>query len=249
MRLKTIIIPSILLTTFIILFMSLSSAQVQTLGIFKTDSCVNLRQVCQNCTYVNITSVIFPDSTIAVGQVIMDSDGIGYNFTFCNNSQNGEYIVNGIGDIDGINTLWAYNYFVNPLGKIFTNAEAILYTIIFFIAFILFILCGAGGLFMPSGNKKDEMTGYIIAVENMKYLKILLLSFSYIMLTLMVYFGWMISFGYLSMPFLGNLFNFAFYGLLILMLPLFIIGVFVIISNAIRDSKISEMLSRGLKVR
>ena len=93
------------------------------------------------------------------------------------------------------------------------------------------------------------MTGYIFAVSNMKYVKMFLLAISYLFLVLIVYFGYIISYGYLDMDFLGNLFYFAFYTMIVLILPLFIIGVYVIISNLIRDSAVAEMLSRGLHVK
>jgi hypothetical protein len=240
-----------ILILFLLIILPLCSAEIQSLPHpVKVESCVNLPQSYANSTWQNITTIQQPDETITVLNTEMQSLGGGYyNFTYCNTTQNGEYIVNGIGDIDGTAVIWNYKFTVNPLGKIFTNQQAILYFIVFLISFILFVLCAVFGISAPSGNNRDAMTGYIFAVSNMKYVKIFLLALSYLLLMLIVYFGYIISYGYLDLDFLGNLFYFAFYVMVIATFPLFIIGVYVVIANAIRDSKVSEMLQRGLTVR
>ena len=242
---------SVYLFFFILFLLPLATAEVQTLPHpVKTLSCVNLPQIYANSTFQNITTIQLPDETVMTIQDKMTNSGGGYfNYTFCNTTQNGEYIVNGIGDIDGTTTTWNYQFTVNPLGKVFTSQQATLYTLIFVIAMILFLICVGFGIYAPSGNSRDEMTGYIFAVSNMKYVKMFLLAISYLFLVLIVYFGYIISYGYLDMDFLGNLFYFAFYTMIVLILPLFIIGVYVIISNLIRDSAVAEMLSRGLHVK
>lgn len=242
-----------LLFLFIFSFIFLApliSAEEQTLGAFKTDSCVTLKQTCGNCTFVNLSISIPPNqTTFLTNQPMTNSAPSLYTYVFCNTSINGEYIYDTYSNPNGILTASPVNFIINPLGKILTNSQAILYFLIFIISFILFMICIIFGIYVPSGNKRDEMTGYILAVNNMKYVKIFMFAISYLLLTLMTYFGWMVSFGYLDMDFLGTLFNFSFYFLIILMLPLFIVGVFVLIANAVRDSKVGEALTRGLRFR
>jgi len=236
---------------FFILFLPLASAEVQILPHpVKTHSCVNLPQIYANSTFQNITTIQRPDESVLTIQSSMTSNGGGYfNYTFCNTTQNGEYIVNGIGDIDGTSTTWNYQFTVNPLGMVFTAQQATLYTLIFVIAMVLFLICVGFGIYAPDSNKRDEMTGYIFAVSNLKYVKMFLLAISYLLLMLIVYFGYIISYGYLDLDFLGSLFQFAFYTLVVLILPLFIIGTYLLISNMVHDHKIGEMLSRGLHVK
>jgi magnesium-transporting ATPase (P-type) len=181
--------------------------------------------------------------------VSMEKHGTVYNYSFCNSTQNGQYIVNGIGDVDGIQTAFAYDFIVNPLGKTFTSSQAVMYCLIFVISFVLFLICLIAGIYTPSGNKTDEMTGYVLAVSNLKYIKILMFCFSYLLLVLMTYFGWMVSYGYLDMDFLGNLFNFAFWTLVIMLLPLFIVGSYVLVANLIKDSQVADTLQRGIRSR
>ena len=235
----------------LILLLPLTVAEIQSLPHpVKTEQCVNLPQIYANSSWQNLTAIQQPDETIIVLNTGMQSLGGGYfNYTYCNNSQNGEYIVNGIGDVDGTATTWNYKYTVNPLGKIFTSQQALLYIAIFVIAFLLFLLCAGLGFYAPSGNNRDQMTGYILAVSNMKYVKMFMMSISYLLLMLIVYFGYIISYGYLDLDFLGSLFYFAFYTMVVLILPAFIVGTYFVIANWVRDSKVSDMLSRGLTVQ
>jgi hypothetical protein len=226
-----------------------TASTMQSLPPQKQYDPVIIWQSCDNSTYSNISSVKNGAITLSGSQVMVEIENDYYEYQFNTTETLGTYIVNGYCNENGVMTSWAYSFEVNPLGKIFTSAQATLYILVFIVAFVLFLVCIIGGIFLPSNDKRDEMTGYVIAVSNMKYLKILLLCFGYIMLTLMVYFAWMICYGYLDLDFLGNLFKFGFYTLLVLILPLFIIGCYVLISNMVRDSRLSEMLSRGLHVK
>ncbi len=107
------IILTILLGMFLI---SLVAAEVQTLGTFKRYECVGLIQTCSNCTYNNISNVIYPDSSVALSENVMTKVNTNYNYTFCNTSELGEYIVNGFGNPDGEKTTWNYNLFITETG-------------------------------------------------------------------------------------------------------------------------------------
>jgi hypothetical protein len=106
---------------FLLVFVSLLligfvSAEVQSLGTFKQNQCVNVIQTCSNCTYANISSIVAPDSTEVLGLSSMTKVGTKYNKTFCSTSSIGTYIVNGYADVDGVNTVWAYDFEVTPSG-------------------------------------------------------------------------------------------------------------------------------------
>ena len=112
----------ILLTLVLGIFLlSFASAEIQTLGTFKQDNSISLIQICASCTFNNITSVNNPNSFQIVGEQVMTKVGSVYNFTLSsgNTSVLGEYIVNGIGDLDGTNTIWTYNFFITADGKPF----------------------------------------------------------------------------------------------------------------------------------
>lgn len=104
--------------TFSILILPLMFAEVETLGTFKVNDCVNLIQTCGNCTYSNISNVLDPDSSTVLSQSVMTKSGNLYNKTFCSTSKVGTYIVNGYSDVDGQVTIWAYDFDITPTGDI-----------------------------------------------------------------------------------------------------------------------------------
>lgn len=92
-------------------------ATIETLGTFRQGNPVDLIQVCGNCSYVNITSIKVPNSTTILTNVIMTKDGSRFNYTFYDSWQLGRYIVSGIGDDDGIPTVFSYDFYINPTGE------------------------------------------------------------------------------------------------------------------------------------
>ena len=98
-------------------FLSLASASIENLGTVQQYDCIVLKQTCDDCSYNNITSVSFPNRTtdaLSI-EVEMTKDGTEYNYTFCNTSALGTYIVNGKGDTDGRDT-WNYKFNVTTTG-------------------------------------------------------------------------------------------------------------------------------------
>jgi len=92
-------------------------AEVQTLGTFKQWDAIDLVQVCSNCSYNNITTVRYPNNTVAISDVVMAKNGTEYNYRFHLTRENGRYIVNGFGDLDGVSTAWNYDFYINPAGR------------------------------------------------------------------------------------------------------------------------------------
>lgn len=108
------IIIALIIGVFLV---SLASAEVQTIGTFKQNTCVELLQTCGNCTYSNITSIQYPIGSMAAAQFSMSKIGTKYNYTYCSTDQLGVYVVNGVSDVDGIPTVWAYDFKVTPSGS------------------------------------------------------------------------------------------------------------------------------------
>lgn len=233
----------------LILLIGIVSAQAQGLGISKLNNCVAVLQSCSNCTTCTISNIVLPDKTkLDINLVMETSDSLNYNYTFCQATQTGQYIVNGYCDIDGINTPFPYDFEVTATGQDMSTSKGILYVVVFFLSILIFIGLIIGGIKIPSNNNSDEMTGFVIAVSNLKYLKFFCIALSYLFLIFIMYLSWMISFAYLDMNFVSGIFQFLFYFLLICLIVLFPLSIFIVISNLIRDKKIAEMLSRGLKV-
>lgn len=97
----------IFLTVLISLPLVLS--QVENIGIYNQGDCVILPQVCANCTSVNITQILYPNSTNALDtEVKMNRQDSKFTYEFCQTNFIGEYIITGIGDIDGVEEVFSY---------------------------------------------------------------------------------------------------------------------------------------------
>ena len=236
---------------FIFLFLvQFTSAEIQTLGTFKQGNCITLIQTCGNCTYSNITQVVYPNNTQALGQVEMTKIDSQYNYSnFCSTDISGQYIVNGVSDVDGYNTAWAYDFFITPSGAGFDSSKATTYFLIFIFSILVFAGLLFLGLKLPGDNKRDEMTGYIIALSNIKYLKIVFLGLAYLVALFISYFAWNISYNYLDMAFMTTIFRFISTTLTILVLPMFILLAWISIANLVRDNKIGDMITKGVRMR
>jgi hypothetical protein len=129
---------------------------IQSLPPVKQYDCVILKQICGTCSYINISSVSYPNSSQAMGQAIMVPNGNEYDYNFCNTTALGRYIVNGFGDPSGTKETWAYDFQVTTTGN---NNN---YAIPLFLglgAFILLIFA-----FVLKNNYLGFMTGTLFII-------------------------------------------------------------------------------------
>jgi hypothetical protein len=218
-------------------------------GTFKLNSIVNLNIQCQNSSYLNISTIFTNQNTYIYSDISTTKSRSNYNYLFINSSELNTYYVNYHCDLNGIDTPADSYFIVTATGSNLDSAKALTYILIFIISFLIFAGLLIAGIAIPVSNKADELTGYVLAVSNLKYFKLLCLAFAYLTLMFLAYFSWNVSYAYLDMDFMTSIFHFIFIALLSCLLPLFILGVYLTIANAIRDSKISDMLSKGLHVK
>ena len=131
----------ILLTLILgMFFLSFASAEIQTLGSFQQGKNINLIQTCATCTFNNITSVLDPNSNEVIGNFPMTRTVSVYNFTLTSENATllGKYIVNGIGDLDGTNTIWNYDFDLTADGKPFQKFPNQFAVILFALILIIF---------------------------------------------------------------------------------------------------------------
>lgn len=105
----------LILFLMIIFSLQLISSSQSSIGTYEIGSCIDLPQTCSNCTFNNITTIIRPNGTDEINNV-MTKDETHYNYTYCNTETLGNYFVNGIGDDDGITTVWVYSFEVTTTG-------------------------------------------------------------------------------------------------------------------------------------
>lgn len=119
-------------------------------GDVKQNDPIVLTQYCDTCTYVNVTSIKFPDSTLKLLNASMTRSGVDFFYTYSNTSVLGDYIYNVCGDKDGTFQCEEICYVVNAAGVSQSEAQGLAS-----IAFIV-LMMGLTVLFGWMGFKFSE---------------------------------------------------------------------------------------------
>ena len=120
----------------VILFLNAASA-VLTMPPQKVNTCVSIPQVCSTCTYVNLSSIKLPDSSVVIINSNMGKNGVNYNYTFCGTSALGTYTVTTCGDKDGIFQCAVYNFEVTPAGGPESNTTLFIMLIVIAVSLLI----------------------------------------------------------------------------------------------------------------
>ena len=231
---------------FIGIFIISFASSIECFQTFKQGSEINLIQKCPSCSYVNITSITYPNGTIFLNDE-MTKAGINFNFTLPDSSQLGKIIYGTIGDKNGASPP---NYEdlcidITQTGFKINTAKAILYSVM--LAFLLFIF----GLLMwalfqiPRDIKDDE--GFVINVSKLEYLRPIVKGLAWIVLTSITFIIANIAIAYLSTGLMGS-FLFLIYQLMMLsnlvIIPLMIIQM---IQRITLSKEMLGLIERGVK--
>ena len=144
MKGRKVLILILICIVFILSILPVISAPQTYLGTFESGSCIELIQLCGDCTYNNITSIQYPNETKIILDVGMTRRGIEYNYTYCFPDLNGRYNINGVGDLSGEDTVWAYTLLLTPNGDEPTTPKLLLQFGLIFILTIFLILTIVG---------------------------------------------------------------------------------------------------------
>lgn len=216
-------------------------------GTYKQDSDINLIQICDNCTFVNITSVLFPNGSVAVSNVEMTKDGTYYNFTLDSNFTNtiGEYTVTGLGDLDGDNTIWTYNFIITTTGFLLTESISMIYFILMFGVFGVFLLTLWGAIVLPMKNPRGGLDE-IVDVSILKYFKLSLMFLSYALFMWLINLLLTLSNNFIILSQYLGFFTMTFVILRSFIWPLFVIMWVTFTFLAWKDLQLIKFLERGL---
>jgi len=222
-------------------------AAQDSLGVYGQNDCVDLLQICGTCTYNNVTSIVLPNSTRNIIDVEMTRRGAEYNFTFCNTQVLGDYLVNGVGDLDGTANAWAYDFSVTTTGKEFTQQKSTFYVGSLIVLCFLFVISLLGFGALPGGKfTEEDNSGEIISINSLRHFKLIFAGISWGLLTMISYLIWNISVAYLETGLLAGIFQTIF----ILLMIVAIIGLPVIFAytlwSIVNDIAIKKMIDRGI---
>ncbi len=186
---------------------------------------------------------------VAVGTMEFNSNNhqYQYNLTIGNTSRLGLYEYCISASDSGLNKTECFNYEVTLTGDKPTTAQSNIYWVIAFVSIILFLLSLTGAILIPYGNKKNEQ-GYIVQMNDLKYIKLLLWFITYLILTF-------ITFAFSNISQVANwdvayrFLNFLFISLISFMLPVFILLIVFSFIRFWEDKKTKQLLNRNLGIR
>jgi hypothetical protein len=126
----------LLILVFLVSFVS--SQSLDNLGSFEVNKEVRITQTCYDANYINISSITFPDSTIAESNIEMAYVGSGeFYYDFNQTSELGRYDVRGISD--GCTNTFATYFLITTNGK--DPPEGIV-IVIFTLIFVMLVAFG-----------------------------------------------------------------------------------------------------------
>ena len=241
---------------FVFLFLiGIVSASAPTLGVFKQNSVVELKQTCvingTFCDSCNISSVDYPNGTIIISDVGMTKRNGDFNFTLNSTNTNliGQYRVNGFCDFGAdVRKTWVYYFDVTFNGIRNTTSQSIIYIITFLGLLFLFSILIFSFFNIPTEARRDD-EGFMMGINYWKYVKWGLGLFSYFTLIWIVNILVLITNNFLPLGTATIFFRMIYFFLITALLPLAPIVFYIFIFNVVRDREIRQALERGIRIR
>lgn len=119
----------VMLFTFLFMFSFVSAESIGQRQDADVDEPYIISQPCATCTYVNIS--VFNKNGVVLDNVAMTNKGSTWTYTFTPN-ESIRHDVNGFGDMNGLDSSFAFYFNVSPL-----NVTATIFMLIFFVACIV----------------------------------------------------------------------------------------------------------------
>lgn len=226
------------------LFLLSFASAIDCWGTLKAGEEINLIQKCPSCSYVNITSITYPNGTIFLNEE-MTKNNINFNYTLPDSSQTGIISYGTIGDKNGASPP---NYEdlcieITKTGKIFDISESLVYFILAFGVLLLFLLSFYFMISTPYANKIDER-GAVIQLTKLKYVKLGLILLTWVLLTWFLNILIGLSDNFVSLDMYYGFFGFIFYMMNALAFPVGIIVMVIALFEIIRDANILENIKK-----
>ena len=243
-----LILVLIILTEFIILPLIYGEV-ADELGFFEINKNISLIIVCDDCSFVNITSVKYPNSSIQIINQPMTKTNQEFTYSFNNTDLIGEYFYTACGDVgDEPLVCESVLFTITNSGHELKTGESIIYIIFLITSLFTFCLCLYFSITIPFRNSRRD-DGTIININDMKYLKIFLMVISYILLMFIFGIVRSITANYLSINGAYRLFNFLFFLMFSFMYPLFVTSLILTVVMYLSSKKLQKALERGVPIR
>jgi hypothetical protein len=229
-----------------ILVLTLCAVSATSIGTFKQSEDIELYQTCNNCTYCNFTSIKYPNSTNILTNRETTKAGTYYSYKLAksNLSVLGTYVYCYDCGNAAEKSTGCIDFNVNMTGEELTQSKATFYLGLLALLIFLFVVNVVAIPYLPSGDNTDE-EGKLISVNQLKYLKPILIFTAYLFLMAIVYVGSNISFAYLGTVLFGKILFRIFQVMMLLAYPMVVVWVIFLLYSMFQDRTMKKYLERG----
>ena len=232
------------ITLTLILCILLITTVSAGLGTFQKDECVNIKTIL-DATTVNISTISYPNSTIAVSNKVMTKNGLTFNYSFCNTSTLGTYIYDYFDDEDNV---YVNSFEITPTGTELTTEQTYIY--ILALVFLVLLILGMGFTIsrLPSRDSTDGY-GNIVDVNQLKHLRGVLWIFIWTICLAILFIISNIGLAYMPTFIIGELFftlYTIFFWVTIIGVPISFIWLFY---KIFKDKEVQNMILRGVDIQ
>lgn len=141
-----------ILFAFLLGIFLISLASAYDLGAVKKNECVDLYQHCSDCSFVNVTSIKYPNQTIIYLNEEMTKNGYDFTYNYCNNNLSGDYFYTVCGDPTNKDPCKTFSYTVTESGVEITEQRATS-SIALIVLLLLFLTFSIIGIFKVEDYK------------------------------------------------------------------------------------------------
>jgi len=224
---------------------------------FQKNTEVDIKIVCINAGYCSAASqcnvsVFAPnDSALLDGiEATRSASGAFHNFSLSTNQTDdlGTYRVGGFCKDGSVTQLIDFTFDVTPTGFSLSTGQAIIYIIFIAGMFFVFGLSMWGAIVLPFKNITND-TGDVVSVNDLKYIKVILMPISYVLLLFI--FGGLrsVTANYISLEGVHGVFNWLFWLLWAFVFPVIITSLIFMFLVWLEQKNIKDVLERGVPFR
>lgn len=186
---------------------------------------------------------------IGIGLMVFNPQSLEYNITLNtgNSSTIGTYPYCITATNSTSSNTECFSYEVTLTGTQASTSQSITFFLLGIISLVFFGLALFGAIKIPFKHSRNER-GYVVGMNDLKYVKVLLWFVSYIMMIFMTFAFRHVS--YIANWDTGGLFlNAMFWFLIVFLFPVFVLTFTFGLINFFQDKKIKRMLELNIRVR
>lgn len=245
-----------IITILVCVFFLITLVSADYSYVFEKDTDIDLHVSCfdVNNSFCDATtncqiSIYYPNQSAVILNESMDYNETFFNYSLSEDQTSivGEYssIVNCQGANNGFSE---FNFLITPSGTEISGEQVTIYIIFLVIAFVIFGLLVYGSFKLKWDNNRDE-TGQVVSVNDLKWLKLFCMVFSYLTFTFIIAMCYRITDEFLYVGTANSFFEITYNILIAVGSPMLIIFPFVVTYIIFQDVKVKKLLQRGLQPR